>query len=126
VQEINPGDVIWTPPSEKHWHCAKANMSLIHIAIQEALNGKVVDWMEEGRRRALSDLLTGELLSQFISPKGSRTRPVPSDSTACSRGFFGAPFAGPTLGWGFGRTWPQYLVGQKEEPLPWCLIIRQL
>ena len=47
VQEINPGDVIWTPPGEKHWHGAKATTSLTHIAIQEALNGKVVDWMEK-------------------------------------------------------------------------------
>ena len=46
VQEINPGDVIWTPPGEKHWHGAKATTPLTHIAIQEALNGKVVDWME--------------------------------------------------------------------------------
>jgi len=47
VQEINPGDAIWTPPGEKHWHGAKANTSLTHIAIQEALNGKVVEWMEK-------------------------------------------------------------------------------
>ena len=47
VQEIGPGDVIWTPPGEKHWHGAKAGTSLTHIAIQEALNGKVVDWMEK-------------------------------------------------------------------------------
>jgi quercetin dioxygenase-like cupin family protein len=47
VQDIGPGDVIWTPPGEKHWHGAKAMTSLTHIAIQEALNGKVVDWMEK-------------------------------------------------------------------------------
>jgi len=47
VQEIGPGDVIRTPPGEKHWHGAKAGTSLTHIAIQEALNGKVVDWMEK-------------------------------------------------------------------------------
>jgi quercetin dioxygenase-like cupin family protein len=47
TQEIGPGDVIWTPPGEKHWHGAKATTSLTHIAIQEALNGKVVDWMEK-------------------------------------------------------------------------------
>ena len=47
VQEIGPGDVIWTPPGEKHWHGAKATTSLTHLAIQEALNGKVVDWMEK-------------------------------------------------------------------------------
>lgn len=47
VHEIGPGDVIWTPPGEKHWHGAKAGTSLTHIAIQEALDGKVVDWMEK-------------------------------------------------------------------------------
>jgi quercetin dioxygenase-like cupin family protein len=47
VEEIRPGDVIWTPPGEKHWHGAKATTSVTHIAIQEALNGKVVDWMEK-------------------------------------------------------------------------------
>ena len=47
VQEIGPGDVIWTPPGEKHWHGAKATTSVTHIAIQESLNGKVVDWMEK-------------------------------------------------------------------------------
>jgi quercetin dioxygenase-like cupin family protein len=47
AQEIGPGDVIWTPPGEKHWHGAKATTSLTHIAIQEALDGKVVDWMEK-------------------------------------------------------------------------------
>jgi quercetin dioxygenase-like cupin family protein len=47
VQEIGPGDVIWTPPGEKHWHGAKSGTSLTHIAIQEALNGRVVDWMEK-------------------------------------------------------------------------------
>lgn len=47
VQEIRPGDVIWTAPGEKHWHGAKAATSMTHIAIQEALNGKVVDWMEK-------------------------------------------------------------------------------
>ncbi len=47
VQEICPGDVIWTPPGEKHWHGAKSGTSLTHIAIQEALNGRVVDWMEK-------------------------------------------------------------------------------
>ena len=42
-----PGDVIWTAPGEKHWHGAKATTAMTHIAIQEALNGKVVDWMEK-------------------------------------------------------------------------------
>ena len=47
VQEIRPGDVIWTPPGEKHWHGATATTAMTHIAIQERLDGKTVDWMEQ-------------------------------------------------------------------------------
>jgi quercetin dioxygenase-like cupin family protein len=47
VEEIHPGDVIWFPPGEKHWHGATPTTAMTHIAIQEALDGKVVDWMEQ-------------------------------------------------------------------------------
>jgi quercetin dioxygenase-like cupin family protein len=47
VEEIRPGDVIWFPPGEKHWHGAAPTTSMTHIAIQEKLDGKVVDWMEK-------------------------------------------------------------------------------
>ena len=47
VRVIRPGDVVWCPPDEKHWHGAAANTAVTHIAIQEALNGKVVEWMEK-------------------------------------------------------------------------------
>jgi len=47
VREIWPGDVVWIPPGEKHWHGAKATTAMTHIAIQEQLNGKAVDWMEK-------------------------------------------------------------------------------
>jgi len=46
-EEIRPGDVIWFPPNEKHWHGATATNFLTHIAIQEKLNGKAVDWLEK-------------------------------------------------------------------------------
>jgi 4-carboxymuconolactone decarboxylase len=46
-QEIKPGDVIWTPPGVKHWHGATGTNSMTHIAIQEEVNGKNVDWMEK-------------------------------------------------------------------------------
>ena len=46
VEEIRPGDVIWFPPGEKHWHGATPTTAMTHIAIQERLEGKVVDWME--------------------------------------------------------------------------------
>jgi quercetin dioxygenase-like cupin family protein len=46
VEEIRPGDVVWFPPQEKHWHGASPKSGMTHIAIQEALKGKVVEWME--------------------------------------------------------------------------------
>ena len=46
-EEIRPGDVIWFPPGEKHWHGAAATTGMTHIAIQEALDGKNADWMEK-------------------------------------------------------------------------------
>jgi quercetin dioxygenase-like cupin family protein len=46
LTEIRPGDVIWFPPGEKHWHGAAPTTAMSHIAIQEALEGRVVDWLE--------------------------------------------------------------------------------
>ena len=46
-QELEPGDVVWTPPGVKHWHGATTTASLTHIAIQESLDGRVVEWMEK-------------------------------------------------------------------------------
>ena len=46
-REIRPGDVVVCPPGEKHWHGATATTGMSHIAIQEALNGKAVDWLEK-------------------------------------------------------------------------------
>jgi quercetin dioxygenase-like cupin family protein len=47
VEEIRPGDVIWIAPGEKHWHGAAPTTGMTHIAIQEKLNGKTVDWLEQ-------------------------------------------------------------------------------
>lgn len=47
VEEVNPGDVVWFPPGEKHWHGAAPRVAMTHIAIQEALDGEVVQWMEQ-------------------------------------------------------------------------------
>jgi quercetin dioxygenase-like cupin family protein len=47
IEEIRPGDVIWFPPGEKHWHGATATAAVTHIAIQEQLDGKTADWMEK-------------------------------------------------------------------------------
>jgi len=47
VEEIRPGDVVLVAPNEKHWHGASPTTAMTHVAIQEALNGKVVGWMEK-------------------------------------------------------------------------------
>jgi quercetin dioxygenase-like cupin family protein len=46
VEEIRPGDVVWFAPNEKHWHGASPTSAMTHVAIQEALDGNVVEWME--------------------------------------------------------------------------------
>jgi quercetin dioxygenase-like cupin family protein len=46
-QIIKTGDNVWIPPDEEHWHGATADSSMVHIAIQEALNGRVADWLEK-------------------------------------------------------------------------------
>ena len=45
VEEIRPGDVVWFEPGEKHWHGASPTTAMTHLAIQEQLDGKAVDWM---------------------------------------------------------------------------------
>src|SRR6266487_703719 len=47
IEEIRPGDVVWFPPGEKHWHGATPTTAMTHIAIQEALNGNAVEWLEK-------------------------------------------------------------------------------
>ena len=47
IEEIRPGDVVWFPPGEKHWHGVAPTTAMTHIAIQEQLDGKAVDWMKK-------------------------------------------------------------------------------
>jgi len=47
IEEIRPGDVVWFPPNEKHWHGASAATAMTHIAIQESLDGTAVAWLEK-------------------------------------------------------------------------------
>jgi quercetin dioxygenase-like cupin family protein len=47
IEEIRPGDVVWIAANEKHWHGASPTTAMTHIAIQEQLNGKMVEWMEK-------------------------------------------------------------------------------
>jgi len=46
VEEIRPGDVVWFEPGERHWHGAAPTTAMTHVAIQESLDGRAVDWLE--------------------------------------------------------------------------------
>jgi len=46
IEELRPGDVVWFPPGLRHWHGASPTSAMTHLAIQEQLNGKAVDWLE--------------------------------------------------------------------------------
>lgn len=47
VEDIRPGDIVWFPPGEKHWHGAAPTTAMSHVAIAEAVDGNVVDWLEK-------------------------------------------------------------------------------
>ncbi len=47
VREIRAGDTVWIPPGEKHWHGAAPDHAMTHVAIQEAVNGSAVEWLEQ-------------------------------------------------------------------------------
>jgi quercetin dioxygenase-like cupin family protein len=47
VEDIHPGDVVWFPPGEKHWHGAAPTTAMTHIAVQEQLDGKAGEWLEQ-------------------------------------------------------------------------------
>jgi quercetin dioxygenase-like cupin family protein len=47
IEEIRPGDIVWFAPGEKHWHGASPTAAMTHIAIQDKLDGKTVDWLEQ-------------------------------------------------------------------------------
>jgi quercetin dioxygenase-like cupin family protein len=46
VAKLRPGDIVWCPPGEKHWHGATSKTAMTHIALIESLDGKAVEWME--------------------------------------------------------------------------------
>lgn len=55
IEEVNPGDVVWFEPGEKHWHGASREKAMSHIAIQEEKDGKAVDWLEKVKDEEYTD-----------------------------------------------------------------------
>jgi quercetin dioxygenase-like cupin family protein len=65
IEEIQPGDIVWFPPNEKHWHGGSPTTAMTHIAIQEALDGKAVSWLEK---------VTDAQFNQYDGSAAMRTR----------------------------------------------------
>ena len=59
IEEIRPGDVIWFPPGEKHWHGAAPTTAMTHIAIQERSGGTAVEWLEKVSEEEYAESSTG-------------------------------------------------------------------
>ena len=98
VREIKAGDTVWIPPNEKHWHGAGPNTGMVHIAMQEALDGKHVEWMElvtddginsascRRLRRCATSSITGRPSRGAASSSASRwKRPAPTMSTSARK-----------------------------------------
>jgi quercetin dioxygenase-like cupin family protein len=89
-QEIRPGDVVTCPPGKKHWHGATLTTAMTHIAIQESLNGKNVDWLEKVTEQQYLADSTGTIVSDF--PRTQRPALFSSQPMCCSVVFgYGRP-----------------------------------
>ena len=109
VDEIRPGDVVWIPPGQKHWHGAAPNSSMTHIAITERLDDKSVDWMEK-----VSDAQYGAPLRGQPAPANAAPRPRPSQA---SIGDFAPKLAQITDDVLYGDVWERPELSKRDRSL---------
>ncbi len=105
--EIRPGDVVWIPPGQKHWHGAAPDSAMTHIAISESLNGKTVDWMEK-----VSD---GQYLAPLpVAAKSAETGPTRAQQLM---GDFAPKLAELTETVLFGDVWERPGLTKRDRSL---------
>jgi 4-carboxymuconolactone decarboxylase len=109
AEEIRPGDVVWIPPGQKHWHGAAPNSSMTHIAISEQLNGKTVDWMEKVSNAQFGAPLNGQTPAR-------NTPPRPRQSQA-SIGNFAPKLADLTDDVLYGDIWERPGLSKRDRSL---------
>ena len=115
AQELREGDVVWTPPGVKHWHGAAPNTALTHIAVQEAVGGRNVDWLEQ----VTDAQYASAQYSTPTTPPTRRSSTMPDDS-ATSRGPYAdiAPaldrFTQDVL---FGQVWERPGLSKRDRSL---------
>ena len=74
MQEIRPGDVVWIPPGQKHWHGASPATPMTHISIQEQVDGKTAEWFEKVTDEQYGVVATEARTAQIAPDKNSRAR----------------------------------------------------
>jgi 4-carboxymuconolactone decarboxylase len=109
VEEIRPGDVVWIPPGQKHWHGAAPGSSMTHIAISEQLDGKTVDWMEK-----VSDAKYAAPLRGQAAAPGAGPRPRPSQA---AMGSFAPKLAQITDDVLYGDVWERPELSKRDRSL---------
>ena len=110
VDEIRNGDVVWSPPGQKHWHGAAPDSSMAHIAISEALEGKAVEWMEK-----VTDVQYGApLRAQGQAVPATGARPRPSQGAI---GDFAPKLAELTDNVLFGDVWERTQLSKRDRSL---------
>jgi 4-carboxymuconolactone decarboxylase len=109
AEEIRPGDVVWIPPGQKHWHGAAPNSSMTHIAITEQLDGKTVDWMEKVSDQQYNAALRGPASNPEAGPK-----PRPSQGAI---GDFAPKLAQITDDVLYGDIWERPELSKRDRSL---------
>jgi len=110
VEEIRQGDVVWTPPGQKHWHGAAPNSSMAHIAITEQLDGKTVEWMEK-----VSDTQYGApVRAQGPATPAPSAQPRPSQRAI---GDFSPKLAELTDNVLYGDVWERPQLSKRDRSL---------
>jgi 4-carboxymuconolactone decarboxylase len=115
IEEIRPGNVVWIPPGLKHWHGASPNTAMTHIAIQEHLDGNVVDWLEQ-----VSDAQYGApVRAQESSVAPARSAAVSAQPTPAQRliGDFSPKLVELTDEVLFGDVWARPQLSQRDRSL---------
>ncbi len=117
VEEIRQGDVVWTPPGQKHWHGASPNTAMTHIAITEQLDGKTVEWMEkvsDAQYRVPIRAQGASPAAPASSASGASAQPRPSQR---SIGDFSPKLAELTDDVLYGDVWERPQLSKRDRSL---------
>jgi 4-carboxymuconolactone decarboxylase len=114
VEEIRVGDVVWTPPGVKHWHGASPATALTHIAIQESVGGKSVEWMEKVNEEQYNMPVRKQESSSVPKAPAQSTQPTPAQRLI---GDFSPKLVELTDNVLFGDVWARPQLSPRDRSL---------